>query len=172
MSWGLFLFFVFFLIKEIFWEHHYLCSHSELILVKNVMKMTLVQMHAPSLEAVNLMTLFSPTTCFRFLLLFHLFAKTLFSPAVILSEEHGRTSTQRGWRSTWNRRSASFIFHRSLSGEQACSHLLSSPPAVTMKRSPFVKRMLVRWAEWPRKRLCLAWNGRLSQSTNVFVTCY
>lgn len=47
-----------FLIKVIFWEHHhYLCSHSELILMMNVMKMTLVQMHAPSLEAVNPITL-------------------------------------------------------------------------------------------------------------------
>lgn len=158
-----------FLIKVIFWEHHhYLCSHSELILMMNVMKMTLVQMHAPSLEAVNPITL----SVLPLLLLPPSVRTTPFFPAVILSEEHGRTSTQRDWRTTWNRRSASFIFHRSLSGEQACSHLLSSPPALTMKRSPFVKRMLVRWAEWPRKRLCLAWNGHLSQSTHVLVTCY
>lgn len=39
---------------------------------------------------------------------------------------------------------------------QSQFYLLSSPPALTTKRSPFVKRTLVRWAEWPRKRLCLA----------------
>lgn len=156
--WGLSL-----LIKLIFLE--YLCSHSELILMTNMIQMTLVQMHAPSLEAVNPITLFGPSSssiCLR----------NPFFPAVILSEERGRTSTQRGWRATRNRRWASFLFHGSLSGEQACSHLLSSPPALTMKRSPVVKRTLVRWAEWPRKRLCLAWNGRLSQSTTGLVACY
>lgn len=52
----------------------------------------LVQMHAPSLEAVNRITLFSPSSssiCSH---------NPFLSPAVILSEEHGRTSTQRGWR--------------------------------------------------------------------------
>lgn len=146
--------FVFFLIK--------------VTLMMNVMKMTLVQTHAPSLEAVNPITLFSPSSSSSICS-----PKPFFSsPAVTLSEAHGRTSTRRGWRSTRKRRSASLIFHRGLGGEHASSHLLSSPPALTMKRSPFVKRMLVRWAEWPRKRLCLAWNGRLSQSTNVLVTCY
>lgn len=40
------------------------------------------------------------------------------------------------------------------------THLLSSPPALTTKRSPCVKRMLVTWAECPRKRLCLAWGHK------------
>lgn len=44
-----------------------------------VMTMTLVQMHAPSLEAVNPITLFSPAARFLFLLL-HLFAQAFSFP--------------------------------------------------------------------------------------------
>lgn len=129
----------------------------------------LVQMHAPSLEAVNLITIVSPSSSSSSICSHNPF----FSPSC--DPQWGAWThlhTKRLERWTRNRRSASFIFQRRLSGEQACPHLLSSPPALTMKRSPFVKRMLVRWAEWPRKRLCLAWNGHLSQSTNELVPCY
>lgn len=78
-----------------------------------VMTMTLVQMHAPSLEAVNPITLFqsscqippSPPPSVRASLFFP-------PPAAILSEEHGRTSTQRGWRSAEKKISTTHLSSR------------------------------------------------------------
>lgn len=136
------------------------------------MKTTLVQMHAPSLEAVNPITLFSPAASCQLPLPLNpsVRADPFVSPAAILSAEHGRTSTRRGWRWTRNRRSASLISARGLGGGLTRSHLLSSPPALTTKRSPFVKRVLVRWAEWPRKRLCLAWNRRRSSESTMWLS--
>lgn len=49
-------------------------------------------------------------------------------------------------------------------------YLLSSPPALMTNRSPLVKRMLVTWAEWPRKRLCLAWGKTIVLLTVVLFT--
>lgn len=79
-----------------------------------VMTMTLVQMHAPNLEAVNPITLSRPAARFLVLLLLHLFAQPLFfsPPAAILSEERGRTSTQRGWRATEKKISTTHLSSR------------------------------------------------------------
>jgi len=39
------------------------------------------------------------------------------------------------------------------------TYLQSSPPALTTYLSPLVNRILVKWAEWPKNRLCFAWVG-------------
>lgn len=76
------------------------------------------------------------------------------------SEKRGHTSTQRGYGAHENKWRTNLwsLSHLGNSGiyYRGSSYLLSSPPALTTKPSPLVKRTFVRWAEWPRKRLCLA----------------
>lgn len=111
-----------------------------------VVTMTLVQMHAPNLEAVNPITLSRPAARFLvLLLLLHLFAQPLFfSPQLRSSVRGVDAPPHKEAGDQQKRRSAPLIFHRGLGGKLTRSHLLSSPPALTMKRSPFVKRTLVR----------------------------
>lgn len=55
------------------------------------------------------------------------------------------------------------------------TYLQSSPPALTTYLSPLVNRMLVKWAEWPKNRLCFAWKKtkktRKWKSLNTLCPC-
>lgn len=141
-----------------------------------VIKMSLANMHAPSFEAVNQIATF--TSCqvclsfsFKCILYWvesnarrrlHLLLQTFWDRMVQMRSSVGGMDAppykearkhieERKHRLIF----ACHVFFKLYSSLELQSYLLSSPPALTTKRSAFAKRTLVKWAEWPRKRLCL-----------------
>lgn len=201
LSLSLALFFFFWNDDVMFWEWG--CTPSTCVHNQDWYcdKMSLVQMHAPSFEAGSQIT--ALTQAARSVLSIPPLLLNAFIGFFFFMERHTQRPSEAGWSRLWflvrgmdtspHKEAREHtegmtrqvdIWESSSRGSIECwflrchSYLLSSPPALTMKRSPFVKRTLVRWAEWPRKRLCLAWNTSCviqvtlffhSQTTHVLI---